>query len=213
MNSEKQFLKVPKNWENVGWEARNIYVAYLWLKRYSRFGRVHKSSVPMRHFGHWVNKLISSGFVKREGDFYLLISYERVWEILGIKKVNCRGKLCYRWRKLPEYYTTWYEFKKNIITDIQGYQTERKKAQFRKRFSLGDSPDKKGVNYCPLFSSKAVAKLFGYKSAVTGSKYRDKYFDVVKEPLFLRKKYTSDGLPYFQYDCKRIMLKTVFHEC
>lgn len=213
MNDSKQFLKIPKNWEGVSWEHRNIYVAYLWLKSYSRFGRVHKSLIPKRQFWHWITKLTSAGLARKEGDYYVLISYEKVWALFGINKVNYRGHLCYRWRKLPEYHRTWGEFKKNIITDIQSFQTERKKAQFRKRYSLAGSPQQGGVIPTPLFSAQAAAKLFGYKSRVTGSKYREKFFDVVPEPLRLRLKKTSDHLPYFKFDCKKIDLSVIHHAC
>lgn len=210
-NSSKQFLKIPTNWENVTWEKRNIYVAYLWLKNYSRFGRVHKSLVPKRKFGHWLTKLTSTGLVRVEGEFYTVISYERVWELLGIKKVAYRGENRYLWRKLPEYYdSSWGEFKKGIIEDIQTFQTERKKAQFRKRYRLAGSPPQEGGVFTPLFSAKSTAKLFGYKSSVTGAKYRERFFDLVPEPLKLRMHLTEDLLPYWKYDCRKIDLSVVF---
>lgn len=208
-NHNKQFLKIPKNWENISWEKRNIYIAYLWVKNYSRFGRVHISKIPKKHFGHYITKLISAGLMKREGEFYVLLSYESVWGLLGIKKVNVFGKQVYRWRKLADNIPSWREFKVKTIFDIQAFQTERKKAQIKKKVYIGNSPE--GVNITPLFSSKASCKLFGYKSRTSGSKYREKFFDVVSEPLRLRLKYTSDKLPYFQFDCKRIELRTIFH--
>ena len=147
--------------------------------------------------------------MKQEGDFYVLKSYEKVWEQLGISKVNYRGRKVYRWRKLPKY-STWSEFKKKLIEDIQGYQTERKKAQFRRRYSLAGSP--KGVDFTPLFSAQSAATLFGYKSRTSGSKYRERFFDVVKEPLRLRLHKTVDQLPYFKFDCKKIEIRTIYHE-
>jgi hypothetical protein len=210
LNSNTQYLKIPKNWQGVNWENRNIYIAYLWMKRYSRFGRVHISHLPKRHFGHWISKLISVGFVKREGEYLILIGYHKVWTLLGISKVNYRGHKVHRWRKLPDFYNTWSEFKKKLIEDIQGYQTERKKAQFRRRYSLAGSP--KGVDYTPLFSAASAAKLFGYKSRTSGSRLRERFFDLVEEPVRLRKKHTVDGLPYFQFECKKIQIKTIYHE-
>jgi hypothetical protein len=210
LNSNEQHLKIPVNWQGVSWEHRNTYIAYLWVKRYSRFGRVHISNIPKRYFGHWVSKLISVGFMKRVGDYYVLISYVKVWSLLGVNMVKYRGKKLHRWRKLPKYYNTWGEFKKRLIEDTQGFQTERKKAQFRRRYSLAGSP--KGVDHTPLFSAAAAAKLFGYKSRVTGGKYRNKFFDVVEEPLRLRKHLTSDQLPYFKFECKRVYINTIFHE-
>lgn len=209
MNSNKQFLKIPKNWENITWENRNIYIAYLWTKRYSRFGRVHVSHLPKRHFGHYISKLISVGFMRREGDFYVLIGYDKVWSLLGINKVKFGKGKRFRFYKVLDH-STWSMFKKELIEDIQGFQTERKKAQFRRRLNkAGMSPD---VDHRPLFSAKASASLFGYKSRTSGSKYRNKLFDVVNEPLKLRLRYTSDRLPYFQFECKRIELKTIYHE-
>jgi len=207
-NDSKQFLKIPKNWQGVRWENRNIYIAYLWVKRYSRFGRVHISALPKKHFGHWIIKLLSVGFMRREGDYYVLIGYEKVWCILGIGKVKFKGGKRYRFHRVLDC-STWSFFKKKLIDDIQGFQTERKKAQFRRRLNYaGVSTD---VKYRPLFSSESAAKLFGYKSRTSGSKYRDKLFDVVQEPTVLRLHYTSDRYPYFKFDCKRVDLRVIFH--
>ena len=147
--------------------------------------------------------------MSREGDYYVLKSYEVVWKLLGIQKVNIAGGKRYRFHKISDH-STWSIFKRKTIEDIQGYQTERKKAHFKRRLNYaGMSPD---VNHSPLFSAKAAAKLFGYKSRTSGSRYRERYFDVIKEPLKLRLKYTSDLLPYFQFDCKRVSLKNIYHE-
>lgn len=145
--------------------------------------------------------------MRREGEYYVLKSYEGVWGILGIKKPKFRKGQRYRFYKLLDH-STWSEFKKKVIDDIQGLQTERKIAQFKRRLNnAGMSTD---VNHSPLFSAQAAAKLFGYKSRTSGSRYREKYFEMVKEPLRLRLKYTSDMLPYFQFDCKRIILKKIY---
>lgn len=107
---------------------------------------------------------------------------------------------------------SWPEFKRKVIEDIFGFQTERKKAQFRKRLSLlRTSTAETASKLCPLFSSQSAAKLFGYKSDHTGWKYRERYFDIVPEPTVVRLKETSDGYPYLQADCKRIYLKTIYH--
>lgn len=209
-NQEKQFLKIPKNWQGITWEKRNVYVAYLWVKRYSRFGRIHISHLPKKHFHHHITKLISAGFMRRDGEHYVLLGYEQVWKLLGIKKVNCNKTKKHSFFKLLDY-STWSVFKQKTIESIQGYQTERKKAQLKRRLKsqVGMSKD---VIYRPLFSGAAAAKLFGYKSWITGGKYRQKFFDVVEEPLRLRLHKTSDELPYWKYDCKRIELRTIYHE-
>jgi hypothetical protein len=206
----KQHLKIPKNWQNVRWEHRNIYIAYLWVKKQSEFGRIHISKIPQKNFHHWLRKLVSVGFIVRKGDYYVILSYQKVWKLLGIDKVRVSGRRCFRFRKLPQYYDTWGEFKKKLIDDIQGYLAERKKAQFRHRLVLPGGV-RRTYNEKPMFSGAAAAKLFGYNSRISGSKYRNKFFDIVEEPLRLRKRYTSDHLPYFQYECKKIHLKTIFH--
>jgi len=210
-NESTQFIKIPKNWENISWEKRNLYIAYLFVKRYSRFGRVHRSLIPKRHFHHWITKLTSAGLMRLEGSYYVLIGYAAIWEILKIKKVRANKKSIktFRFHKIVVTPDSWGLFKKKLQDDIQGFQAERKLAQFRRRLKIGDmSTDKTR----PLFSAQAAAKLFGYKTRVTGGKYREKYFDVVKEPLIRRLKFTSDHYPYFQFDCKRIELKKIYHE-
>ncbi len=126
-----------------------------------------------------------------------------------MQKCRIQGVVRYRWRKLDIKADNWSEFKKEVKFDIQGFQTERKKLQFNKRLSsvAGGNTSK----ICPLFSAKAAANMFGYKSRVSGSKYREKFFDIVKEPLVLRKYETNDGLPYFKFDCKKIYLKKIYH--
>jgi len=215
-NESKQFLKIPVNWEpyyvgndlRLSWQDRNLYIAYLWTKEKSRYGRVHISKLPKKDFGHWITKLISVGFIRREGEFYLVPSYQKVWKLLGIKRVNYKGSKRYVYRKLPSYYNTWQEFKRKLIEDIQGFQTERKKAQFRKRllFKLGDS------NVQPLFSSDAAKTLFGYKSTSAGYKYRNRFFDVIKEPLKLLVYLDHGGVRRYRYQCNRITLETIYHE-
>lgn len=200
-------LKIPVNFDRVPYEHRNLYVAFLWVQQYSPFGRVKISNIPKRQFHHWINKLIGAGWMRKEGNYYVLIGNERVWELLKIKKVNFKKRHTYYFRKLPKNIETWPEFKRKIVDDIQGWQTECKKRQLLRRHKYSDA----NATKTSLLSSMSVAKLFGYRSNVTGSKYRDKYFDVVQEPVRIREYFTIDGLPYWKADCKRIVLTKVYH--
>lgn len=206
-NQDKQFLKIPVNWVDISYEHRNIYIAYLWVKRYSRFGRVHKRHLPKSHFWHWISKLISVGFMSKEGDYYVLKGYEKVWGLLGIQKVNFRKSKKYRFYKVLEA-SSWALFKKKMIKEILGNQTSRKIKQLRRYNNGGMSTD---VSFSPL-SSETVAKLFGYRSRTSGNKYRAEMFEVVKEPLVRRLLLTSDELPYFKFDCKKVKLKYVYKD-
>lgn len=214
-NSSKQFLKVPTDFSHlnrrgelvgISFDKRNLYLAYLFVKSHSRFGRVHKSKLPKRHFWHWIDKLTSSGLMSVNGEYYSVKSYEAVWGLLGIQKFKCNRKLRYTFYKVKSY-PSWSEFKKKTNFEIQASQTERKLSQMRHRTANYEG------NKTSSLSAQAVANLFGYKSAFTGSKYRDKFFDVVEEPLRMRLKYTSDLLPYFKFDCKKVYLKPIFHGC
>jgi len=147
--------------------------------------------------------------MRREGDYYVLIGYEKVWKLLGINKLKFREGKRHRFYKIIDH-STWSLFKQSVIEDILGFQVERKKAQIRRRLNYaGVSKD---VKHSTLFSAESTAKLLGYRSRTSGSKYRDKLFDVIKEPLRLRLKYTSDKLPYFQYECKKIRINVIYHE-
>lgn len=202
-------LKIPVNFEEIPYDKRNLFVAFLHLQSFSPYGRIHISKVPRRKFHHWLNKLTGAGLISRDKDYYILKSNEYVWGILGIKRINYKGNE-YRWRKLPNSFKSlkWSEFKRKAIEDIQSYQTERKKAQLRRRHKLAGNPIN---NKTSLFGAKAAARVFGYKSVASGSKYRDKWFDVVKEPSIRRMYFTSDGYPYYKFDCKKIYLKTIYH--
>lgn len=201
-----RLLKVPVNFVNVKYEDRNLFVAFLYLQRFSPYGRVHISNVPKRHFHHWITKLQGAGLIRREGEYYILKRNKEVWRLLNIKKVKSYGKLCYRFRKLPNEFSQlpWSDFKKAVIDNIQSYLAERKKYQIRERLKIAGTPI--GDKSCSLFGSKASRLLFGYRSDTSGSKYRRKWFDVVDEPLKRREHFTVDGLPYYKYDCKKIYL-------
>lgn len=211
-------LKIPVNFNEisakeraanksltVSWEKRNLYVAFLWMQRFSLYGRIKISDVPKRHFHHWINKLIGAGWMRKENGYYVLISNERVWNLLKIKKVNFKNKHVYYFRKLPKYYKTWSEFKKKIIDDIMSWQTDSKKRQLLERHKNSESTIKTS-----LLSAQSVASLYGFRSSVTGSKYRNKYFDVVVEPLRIREHLEDGWLPYWKYDCKSVILNKVF---
>lgn len=208
INDNKQFLKIPKNWEGISYEVRNAYIAFLFVKKHSRFGRVACKHLPKKHFGYQLKKLISMGFIKLEGDNYIPLSYEKIWTLIGIKKVNFKGELKFHYRKLRSI-DNWSAFKKYTIDDILGYQATRKRAQFRKRNKIIASTPAGRI--CPLFGSQAAAKMFGYKNRMSGYKYRNRYFDIVNEPKRLSLHYTSDLLPYYRYNCSRVEIVNIYH--
>ncbi len=150
-------MKAPVNWQpymdngrmRLSWESQSLYIAYLYIKRYSRFGRVHISNVPKRSFGYSLTKLVSVGFITPLWVIMLLRDIMEVFRLLGVQKCRIQGVVRYRWRKLDIKADNWSEFKKEVKFDIQGFQTERKGLQFNKRLSsvAGGNTSK----ICPLF--------------------------------------------------------------
>jgi hypothetical protein len=85
------------------------------------------------------------------------------------------------------------------------WQTEEKKSQLRHAITRRPLPA--GVNRIEtsLLSASAVAKIYGYASAMTGSKYRQKYFELVgKSQRDLR--IGDDGRTYWGYLCRMVKI-------
>ena len=221
------YLKVPKNFEKlnnsfqveegapkyigIGYEHRNAYAFYLWVKGISRFGNIPKSALPKRKYHHWINKVIAAGFMKDSGSYYKLVGYQKVWKMLKIEKVKIKAKgRRYHFRKLNIEANSWPEFKREVLNNIFGYHVDRKKFQIRKR--LKQAGVRKPHLHSSPFSALSVARLLGYRSPQSGSKYRDKYFDVVLEPLKRTLRVGGHHKePTPMYECKKIYLKNIYH--
>lgn len=198
--------------------AQKLYAAYLWFKQQSGYGNVHKRELDKRGFknqrSYWGKKLVKQGWVVDMGEYYQLKSYQFVWTRLGVNRVKkSSGHIGFGYTKI-DFIKEEGNFLKKAHESIQCTLVDRKKAQITKRLSAGL---RRSISFIlatekPLFSVYATAKLLGYQSSSSGKKYRDKYFDVIKEPLKIEVRpcrRTEDVRPMFP--CHRIHLQKIYH--
>lgn len=175
----KLYLKVPKNLKT-SVHVQRSYSNYLWFKSMNRFGIIEKSKVKFHknRVGYWSKKLISNGWMEDCGDHFRLKSYQTVWKLIGVDRVNKRkGLKGYAYIKLINLPTS-----KEIFEAIREFIVRRVKQQivFRLSTARGKSPKSIKKTVKPKYSCKAMAKALGYKAAISGCKYRKKYMKVIK---------------------------------
>lgn len=204
---------------------QNAYVGYLWLKNQypngllpASFSGEHRS-----HNNFWRKKLIELGWIVQVRGKYCLRTYQFVWRALGVKKVRRRKE-----RKKNEFWTVFSyiqldpdfktfsrkKFKINILRSIREHLTEVKKTQIAFRLAsrtfASPSQQRKYLSLIrksrkPEFSSRAAAKMFGYKSESSGLKLLRKHFKVIRKStvtVYLN----HHNLPFFRNSCSVISL-------
>jgi hypothetical protein len=190
------FLKVPLNFEGVTYKDRRLYCRYLDFKAQSESGvfKIYLKRYRRTYYRDF-QRLIDRGWASpcHEGEdgSISLRAYQYVWRDLGIQPCRMRGrhgKFGYNYYKLDVDLLPLERgnYLKAIEDSIRKKQATRQAAQMR--WSL----KRKGMdNTKANFGANAAARLFGYKSASSGSKVRKQYFSVIEAP----------SLPYF--NCAR----------
>lgn len=197
-----------------------LYSAFLWFKATSdckkthtgrgivSYGKAYKKDFKNRNKrNYWAKKLLKVGWIEDNGTHYQLKSYQHVWKYMGVEKVNKRGKKsCKGYRYSFLTINKGCDFVSEVFKEIQCYLVDRKKRQILRSIA-GEDRRKAPRNSTALLGSYGVAVMLGYKSKSSGHKYRDKYFDVVREPMRLLKRYnwiTDDIRP--MYPCFSVKL-------
>jgi hypothetical protein len=208
LNSSKLLLKVPTNLSvKVG--VLHLYAAYLWFKRFDRFGVIRKSSVP-RQFrnraNYWLKKLVSAGWIYQEGDHYRIRSYQDVWRLMGVNKSRTKSGI-YKFK----YWIIKVDSDKSFLKDVKDgvfrHLVERKKNQIAYRLAFNNpnkvkSTRKKGT--VVGLSGNVAAKMFGYAYWTSGLTYRDKYFKVSRGERFSF--LDHNGVLCYRYECGKVSL-------
>jgi hypothetical protein len=204
--------KIPLNMQ-LSVPKQRVYIAYLWFKSLTKSDRLYKRGLKhnKNKVSYWGKKLVSSGLVEDCGEYYRIKSYHNVWGALKIKKCTKQhgGK---GWR-----YSILDIDNKNFLKDgLKTYHfflTRRKKRQIASVLAgklLKNEKLIQKTETCRM-SCKSVSKLLGYKSDMSGHKYRKVYFKIKKplscEPVRVVNNITSSGILYsYRIPCFSISL-------
>lgn len=156
------------------WKDFKLYVKYLDLKvQYPDLG-IFKIFHSHRYYQRTIKQLIAKGWAERKKGIISLRAYQFVWNDMGINRVDDAGVLKYKYWKIPVdiFSAERKTYLKEIEHEIRKKITKRKLAQIR--YALKG----KGLTQA-TFSAKSAGTTFGYTSDCTGSKLRQKYFDVI----------------------------------
>lgn len=205
-NSSKLLLKVPTN-ISVPVATLHCYAAYLWFKKFDRFGVINPSKLPKQYrnrTNYWLKRLLSVGFIERQGDCYTLKAYQAVWRLMGIKK--CKTKSDHFKFK---YWKLVIDNDKSFLAQVKDgvfkHLARRIKNQIAFRLVNGRTSKIKGIrrNHVEL-SGNTTAKLFGYAYWTSGVKYRNKYFKVIKGERYSF--FDHNGVVCTRYECGKVSL-------
>jgi len=181
-HDSSEFIKVPKNigdWltreaNKKAWKTFRLYVKFLDMKAQNPDCGTFQIRHSHRYYQRTIKQLIAKGWVFRKVKKVYLRKYQVVWRNMGITRVRDKGILKFTYWKFPVsmFSDSRKEYLKELENEIRKKISKRKLAQTR--FALRDM-DKTSVT----FSARSAGSLFGYRSPYSGSKLRNKYFEVV----------------------------------
>lgn len=186
---KSQFIKCPVNigdWlkresNKKAWKVFKLYVKFLDMKVQNPNCGIFQITHSHRAYQRVIKTLIEKGWVSREKRVVFLRAYQHVWRDMGISRVSMgKGKrkiLKFKYWKIPIslFSENRKDYLKEIEDEIRKRISKRKRAQMR--YAL---KEKEKDNTKATFSSKSAGSLFGYKSTSTGTKLRNKHFEVIE---------------------------------
>jgi len=174
---------------------QRAYVAFTWFKTLTKSDRLYKRGLGnnKNKVSYWGKKLVSADLIEDCGTYYRLKSYEAVWSALGVKKVKKKhGSYGFRYVKLD---ISNKNFIKDGLTTYHAFLSKRKRNQIATgvaaKTGIKSSLVKK--TRTSRLSCQSVAKLLGYKTAMSGHKYRKTHFRVQKPVNDAVVRYVSGG--------------------
>lgn len=196
-NDNKLYLKFPINTQCEMLDFKD-YVRYLWFKKIDRQGIVLFSQMRSEKYTNhnWMRALVKRGWAIKTPIGYQLISYQAVWRSMGINRVKktATGREFFKYLRLPcwiKSYTT-KDFFNYCVKYIREEMARIKRQHLTYRLLTGKHYQTNLKNAAqvkhnlfvigafekPVFTTKAAAKLYGYKSASSGRKLLLKYFSL-----------------------------------
>lgn len=203
-NSNILHLKVPVNIQ-APISTLKCYCAYLWFK--TRSGELELNSAYKNRNYYWVRKLYSCGFLIQKDGVYRLKSYQEVWRLMGVERVN-KTKNFKGFRYFKIYCPNPDTFLKDALDQILKHIVERKKKQIAKRLALGlhRKVDSIRKTETVQFSCQSTAKLLGYRSDTSGYDYRMRYFKVIFKKRERIEYLKPNGLKFYRNPCNYVRL-------
>lgn len=183
-----EFLRVPVNIEGVPWRVFRLYVKYLDLKAQNPDAGVFKIYHSRRSYQKAIKEMISKGWVFDRGRGEVkLRAYPFVWRQMGIQQLRFKNILKYRYWKIPVdlFSDERPKYLKQIEKEIRRRMAVRKAAQVRRALSNKGTRDDSAT-----FAGMSASLLYGYRSAHSGSKLRDFFFEVLPQT-------PEEAKPYF----------------
>ncbi len=224
--SSSEFIKCPVN---IGdslkdaasrkfkvWKDFRLYVRYLDLKvqnpNVGTFQIIHSD----RYYQRTVKALIKRDWAYREGRTIYLRAYQHVWKSIGIARVEDDGFLRFKYWKIPvAMFSDQRRIHDKETKEVKGYLKEieheiRKKITQRKlaqiRYALKGKGDGLTRADQATYGAKSAGFLFGFTSAASGSKLRQKYFEVLPMTPEEAKPRFNKERGRFEEPCKKIAL-------
>lgn len=207
-----QFLKIPRNIAGISYKDMRLYVRFLDLKAQNPDAGEFRIYHSNRTYQRDIKKMISKGWVTREGCRIKLKAYQHVWRSLGIEQQTVKGIRSFRYWKMSieNLPLQRKEYLKEIQDWIHRKIAERKTKQIRyagnKRRTRGALKETGCKIDQATFSATSSAVLFGYKSTATGSKLRQKYFSLIPQAEDEKKQYWNEAKGRYQNHCRKIAL-------
>lgn len=182
--------------------TQRLYVAYLYFKRFNRDGRFTVSdignSTERTKLLYWLKKLVNQGWIREDVGGYSCASYRSVWTKLKTHKVKkLRDKrYIFRYTKLDDYKELDFSgFKAHILDQLRRHQAKRLFNQIQYRCESLEAKDEAKK---PTLMVQTVAYHLGFKSSMSGSKYRRRYFKV-NQGYKLERHLNDKGIECWKY--------------
>jgi hypothetical protein len=184
---QAEFIKVPVNiaeslkWnhERRSWKDFRLYCRFLDLKVQNPNIGIFQIHHTHRYYQRVIKQLLAKGWASREGRTVFLRAYPHVWKLMGINRLDVKGVLKFKYWKIPVdvFADDRKTYLKQIEDEVRKKITTRKLAQIR--YALKEKGEGHARADRATFSAKSAGSLFGYRSAYSGSKLREKYFNVL----------------------------------
>lgn len=200
-----EFIKCPVNIGDcrTPWKDFRLYCKYLDLKAQNPNVGEFRIYCNHRYYQRTLKQLIQRGWaLKVKTKIVRLKAYQHVWRDMGIVRINRDGIPRFQYWKIPTniFADDRQTYLRQIEEEIRKRIAQRKRAQIRHALKKGD--DKHQVT----FAAKSASLLFGFRSCSTGSKLRQKYFDVLKQSDQESKPYFDQKEMRYKNQTKKIAL-------
>ncbi len=171
--------KISKIKFNKVWKDFRLYVKYLDMKVQNPDVGIFQICYSHRYYQRTVKQLIAKDWAFRKNGIIYLRAYQFVWKSLGVYRVDDNMVSRFKYWKIPVKIFSMERktYLKEIEDEIRKRIAKRKLAQIR--YALKEKGESSGRADQATFSARSAGTLFGFTSSSTGTKLRQKYFNVL----------------------------------